>query len=357
MYAALSTPLLAGLFLVCVAAIWMAGTRLSDATDVLSVRLGLGEALGGMLLLAIATNLPEIAIVVSAAVAGHLEIATGNILGGIAIQTVVLVVLDVAGDRGRNPLTYRVANLGLVLEGVLVVAVLIVSIMASQLPVASSPWLTRLPPGEVLIVLLWILGLHLVSRSRSNLPWHAGGDAPGGQTRKGARHVAERDAKPTMSTRRAALVFGVASLVTLLAGVVLEGSGSAIAEQLGVSGVLFGATVLATATALPEISTGIAAIRLGDDQLAVSDIFGGNAFLPCLFLVASLISGQAVLTAAHDIDIYLAGLGILLTCIYLYGLILRPQKKLLRMGIDSFSVLLLYAAGMAGLVLIVLEAN
>ena len=73
---------------------WYAGIKLSDTTDVLATRLHLGEALGGLILLAIATNLPEIAITVSAALAGNLGIAIGNILGGIAIQTVVLVALD-----------------------------------------------------------------------------------------------------------------------------------------------------------------------------------------------------------------------------------------------------------------------
>ena len=53
-----------------------------------------------LILLAVATNLPEIAITASAALSHNLGIAIGNILGGIAIQTVVLVVLDVAIGRG-----------------------------------------------------------------------------------------------------------------------------------------------------------------------------------------------------------------------------------------------------------------
>lgn len=78
MFASLSLPVLLVLFVAAAAAVWVAGIRLSDTTDVLSRRLGLGEALGGLILLAIATNLPEIAITVSASLRGNTGIATGN---------------------------------------------------------------------------------------------------------------------------------------------------------------------------------------------------------------------------------------------------------------------------------------
>jgi cation:H+ antiporter len=95
-------------------------------------------------------------------------------------------------------------------------------------------------------------------------------------------------------------------------------------------------------------------VRLGDYQLAVSDIFGGNAFLPVLFLMASLLSGTAVLPQAHATDIYLTGLGILLTAVYLWGLIFRPKRRILRMGPDSLVVLMVYALGVVGLVAVAL---
>ena len=75
------------IFLAAAATVSFAGILLSSSTDALDVRLGLGEALGGAILLAVATNLPEIAITASAALAHDLGIAIGNILGGIAILT------------------------------------------------------------------------------------------------------------------------------------------------------------------------------------------------------------------------------------------------------------------------------
>jgi cation:H+ antiporter len=47
-------------------------------TDVLSVRFHLGEAFAGSILLAVTTNLPEVAITVSAALERNIGIATGT---------------------------------------------------------------------------------------------------------------------------------------------------------------------------------------------------------------------------------------------------------------------------------------
>jgi cation:H+ antiporter len=345
--ASLSLPELIGVFVAAAAAVWYAGIQLSDATDVLSTRLGLGEALGGLILLAVATNLPEIAITASASLSGSLGIAIGNILGGIAVQTVVLAVIDVIGLRGADALMYRAASLTLVLEATMVVAVLSVVVMGTQLPSAT---VLRVEPASLIIVGVWVAGLWLVGRARRGLPWHESGEAPDNQPKP--RGHSQQQAAKRLGTAKAAAVFTVAAAATLAGGIALERSGERIAGHIGMTGVVFGATILAAATALPELSTGLASARNGDAKLAMSDIFGGNAFLPVLFLVASLISGSAVLPLAQDTDIYLTALGALLTVVYVYGLIFRPRRMVLRMGLDSFTVLALYAVGIAGLVAI-----
>jgi cation:H+ antiporter len=346
----LPVPLLMLLFVVAAGAIWIAGIQLSNQTDVLATRLHLGSALGGLILLAIATNLPEIAIVASASLSGNPGVAVGNILGGIAIQTVVLVILDAVGVKGRRPLTYQAASLVLVLEAILVVAVLAVVVAGSQLPTNLIAF--HLAPAPVLITILWVAGLLLLNRAGKALPWVDSGEAPDNQSkpRGHSQAKAEQDATSKgTSTAKSAAIFGIAALVTLAAGVVLERSGEGIAGHVGLSGVLFGATVLAAATSLPELSTGLTSVRNEDYQLAVSDIFGGNAFLPVLFLLATMLSGKAVLPHANNTDIYLTALGMLLTVVYATGLVFRPQRRIARMGADSLAVLVLYVLGVAGL--------
>lgn len=329
-------------FLAAAGAIWVAGISLARQTDILAVRWNLGSAIGGVILLAVATNLPEIAIVASASEAGRVEVAIGNILGGIAIQTVVLVAVDCFGVRGERPLSYQAASLVLVLEAILVVVVLALVIIGTQLP--DSLIALRVTPVGVLITAAWVAGLLVVWRASRSLPWRLADDGP-----------AERPA-PTVqnsaSTGKAVLLFSIAAVATLIAGVCLERTGDVLADHLGLSGALFGATILAVATSLPELSTGIASAREGDSQLAVSDIFGGNAFLPVLFLMATLLSGQAVLPDAQPTDLYLTALGIVLTLVYAVGLILRPRRRIVGMGPDSLAVLALYALGVLGLFVI-----
>src|SRR6478672_4342221 len=171
--------LLLAVFVASAGVIWGAGILLSETTDALDSRLHLGSAFGGLIVLAVATNLPEVAITVSAALAGNVDVAVGNILGGIAIQTVVISVLDMFGKRAPDakPLTYRAASLTLVLEALVVVAVLTVVVAGSQLP--SNLLVARLTPDVILIALLWVVGLLLVQRAGRGLPWHQEGEAPG----------------------------------------------------------------------------------------------------------------------------------------------------------------------------------
>jgi cation:H+ antiporter len=196
------------------------------------------------------------------------------------------------------------------------------------------------------------VGLLLLRRAGQSLPWHESGQPPDGQEHPRGHSTARNEQQATKSgtsTAKSAIMFTVAAVVTLVAGVVLERSGDAIADDIGLSGVLFGATILAAATSLPELSSGLTSVRNGDYQLAVSDIFGGNAFLPVLFLAATVISGSAVLPQAERTDIYLTALAIVLTLIYAAGLLFRPKRRVARMGVDSLAVLVVYALGVAGL--------
>jgi cation:H+ antiporter len=341
------TPILLVAFAAAVAATWMAGLSLSRSTDALDDRLRLGEAVGGMVFLAIAGSLPELAITVSAAQAGNIGLASGNLIGGIATQTLVLVLCD-AAISGRRPLTFMVGSLIPVLEAFLVVLVVTATVAGGLLPESAS--IGRVSPASIAIVLLWVGGLAVLNRARNDLRWRAEApDSHPGRTRQRARHPSAQRPYGDRSTAAVVALFVIASVVTLVAGVVLADAGSVLADRAGINGLIFGATILAAVTALPEVSSGIAATRLGEYQLAMGDVFGGNAFQVCLFLIADLVAGRPVLPSQGAANSWIGELGLILTAVYGAGIIVRPRRRLGRLGPDSIIVLVLYAVGIAGL--------
>lgn len=335
----LATPLLLTLFVAAGAVIWWAGSLLASATDAIDAHFGWGEGMGGAVLLAVATNLPEVAIIVGGALTNDLSLAVGNILGGIAIQTVVLVLLDGPGLRNRLPLSSLVPTLTIALQGLVLIAILMLCIVGALSP--RSLVIARTTPAELAIVAAWIGGLWLTLHNQDRDAWRSAREA-----------VAE--ASPMVAPHRRPLgtvlaIFAAGAAATLVAGLVLGLAGEVLAGRWHVTGVVFGATFLAATTALPEVTTGLYAVKAGRYELAMSDVIAGNAFLPVLFLLGTLLSGRPLLPEAQGPDLYLTALGALLTAVYCIGVILRSERMVLGAGIDSLLVLALYAAGIGGL--------
>jgi cation:H+ antiporter len=338
------------IFAAAALATWVAGVRLASTTDFLDDHFGLGEALGGMILLSIVGSLPELAITVSAAASGDLGIAAGNLIGGVAMQTFVLVIADRC-MRGDRPLSAAAASLVPALEGLLVIGVVAVAILSAVLPESAN--VGRLGAGEIAIVAIWLLGMRVLSRvrDRPELALTVPGDNPGAptQTESGTTPAQRSTSSGSGSAAGAITVFAILAVVTLVAGVLLEQSGSALAADWGLNGVLFGATILAGATALPEISTGISGVRMQRYTLVYGDMFGGNAFQLTLFLIADLVAGQPVLPSESAPNAFIGGTGLVMTTVFVAGIILRPRRRHAGLGLDSWLVILVYGLGLWGL--------
>src|SRR5262245_11286651 len=169
------TPALLVVFVAAAGATWVAGLYLSRSTDVLDDRFGLGDAVGGMLLLGLAGSLPELAITCSAALSGHLALATGNLLGGIAMQTLVLVFLD-ATSRKPQPLTSLTRDAFPLLESMLVIVLVSLALMGGFLPETTA--IGPVSPASLAIVVFFLIGMLGLSRARSRQAWALAGPPP-----------------------------------------------------------------------------------------------------------------------------------------------------------------------------------
>src|SRR5262249_43560813 len=210
------TPLLLVVFGVGAAATWVAGVYLSRSTDALDDRLHFGEAVGGMVFLAVAGSLPELAITISAALAGNLGLASGNLTGGIATPTLVLLLCD-SVIRGERPPSFMVGSLIPVLEALLVVIGVTATVAGGLPPPADS--IGPVSPASVAIVVRWVAGLVVLNRVRKDPRWRAAAPEsnPGRPSRR-VRHPTATRPHVEKSTTRVVAVFVTASIVTLVAG-------------------------------------------------------------------------------------------------------------------------------------------
>ena len=318
--------------------VWAAGTRLANYADQIARRTSLSDALAGLVLLAFATSLPEVATTLTASLGGNPQLATSNLLGGVALQTALLAVVDAVAVRGA--LTYFTPNPVLLMQAVVLVLLLATAITVVAVGDAYSVW--SVGAGATSLFLIYLLGLVAIHRFEQRKAWKAI-DPP-----ELPKVSAERRMRyDTKSDRTIYVSFGLASVAILLAGWAVTEASDAIAEQTGLGATFVGATLLAITTSLPELSTTLEAARLGAYRMAVSNIFGSNAMCLAMFFIADIGYRQGVILRQADSSaLFAAGLGIVLTCVYLWGLLERDDRSVARVGWDSAAVLGLYAGGL-----------
>ncbi|MGI5837000.1 MAG: sodium:calcium antiporter [Chloroflexota bacterium] len=321
-------------FLFAAAIIWAAGSRLAIYADIIADRSGLGQALVGLVLLAGTTSLPEIGRTISAATIGNSALVVDSLFGGIVLQTAILALADMA--VAQQVLTFFAPSSVLLLEGAVVVLLLGLALSG----IASGELFSVFEVGawSILLLAAYVLAIYLLQchEGRGWVPI----EVPEQLKREEEEKPGEHRLKSSLEI---GLRFAASSTVIFLAGMTLAQVGDVLAVQTGLGASIVGATLLAFASALPEMSTTIAAVRLGAYSMAISNIFGTNALLVALVFVGDLFYRQGpILESVGRSSLFAASMGIVTTSVLLVGLIERRNKTYFGMGLDSIAVLILY---------------
>lgn len=320
----ISLPFQIIIFLVSGLAIWYFCNKLSDVVEYVDAAFGLGDAFGGTLILSVITNLPEIAIAVSGAIQRNYDLVAGNLLGGIALQTMLLIIFDFA-NKSPHPLSTLISSKAGIFQGISLLIILSLCFIAGIYKETTTPLGAGISVWLVLIV--WVSSLFYLKKIQ----------------KKSHSKVVPFNTKYTKKTSLWWLA-GI-SVIVLFFGVLLERSSDAIANHFHLSGMFFGATFLAFVTSLPEISSGLEFLKNKDYEPIISDIFGGNGFLPVLFLPASIIANQNIITNVGYSNNFLALLSILLASIFILGMWRKTTKKYEKLGWDNWLMLLIGILG------------
>ncbi len=301
---------------------WSADHFVGGASAV-ARRLGMSPLLVGMLVIGFGTSAPELVVSGFAAAGGNPELAIGNAFGS------------------------NVANIGLILGITAVVMPILVhrGVLKRELPflivVTIVAWLL-LADGTLsrldAAVLFGTLVLQIV--------W---------SILEGRRNAADQLAQevagePTMGPARAwtSLVAGLVLLV--LSSQLLVWGAVEVAEMLGWSDLVIGLTVVAIGTSAPELASALAAVRKGENDLALGNVIGSNLFNTLGVLgVAGLIAPATVSPEVVTRDVPFAlGLTVLLVVFALWprsrGTISRREGGLLFVLWVAYTVYLLLTA-------------
>lgn len=118
--------------------------------------------------------------------------------------------------------------------------------------------------------------------------------------------------------------------VILLASNFLAKSADVIALRTGLGRSFIGVVLLATATSLPELGTGVSAITLVDaPDLAVGDAFGSNLFNLFIIAVLDLFwrnSGSPILNSVSTTSVFVGILGILVISVTIIAINFHEQQ-------------------------------
>ncbi len=334
--------------ILCGAIICLVGARLTRLADVISDMLNLGKAWVGLLLLASITSLPELVTGATSVLLSQPDLAFGNIFGSCMFNVAIIVILDgllrsgTVLDRASQAHSLS-SSMGIVL---MVLAALGMALV-HQAAEGSTPLAAQLIEAGwcVALAVAYVACMRLSFRFERQLQI-TNPQAPSETANLNDRRVYVKFAGLAL------VLIGVTMWLTKTADVLQDHPIQVLGGRtLGATFV--GVFFLAAATSLPEIVTSVTAVRIGQVDLALGNIFGSNMFnvfvIPFLKLF-SLFKGDALLMApdrfAMQSHMLAALFAILITAVAVAGLVYRTRRRLFHFGFDSVLIAVLYCTGM-----------
>jgi len=315
-------------FAALAAVIVVAGMFLTRFADQLGRITGLGSSMSGLILLAIATSLPELAIGCNAALIPAPDLAVGDLLGSSLFNLLILATIDLLyRNSGRMFSRTAAAHSLSAVAGILLTAVVLLFLLI------DVPWpFPRVGAGSLSVIVVYLLALRLIYNDQQ----------------VGAREAALLEQAPATpgTWKRPAIGFGCAAAVVFVAARAMTYAADELAVETGLGGTLVGTVFVALATSLPEVSTTYASVRIGAPDMAVGNILGSNAFNMAILFGVDLFYDGHLLAVASQTHALTATAVIIVTAVATMGLLNRAEKRLWVIEPDAVLVILLIVASL-----------
>ncbi|WP_077622998.1 sodium:calcium antiporter [Sediminibacillus massiliensis] len=303
----------------------IAANRLSAYADIISRETKIGGMTAGMVLLAIATSLPELTASISASVIGNAEIVVGNGLGSILFNMFALFVLDL--HFRRKKLFLHVDNSH---KNTGVISLLLCAMAAVFLWWDVQGEIFRFSWLSIVMILTYFIGTWLISKQ---------------QKKEAESEEVNTEAKRQKSVKPTVLWFLFFSAVIFVSGSALSITGDQIAQATGISATAVGSILIALTTSLPDGVSVYTALKLGNVNLAVGAILGSNMFNVFVIPLSDFfyVNGS-IWAAAGDQNIMIAIAGFVLTVIVMIVLMRCKARNTFYYILPSLTAVISYIA-------------
>lgn len=316
-------------FLTCLITIGFAGYYLSRYGDIIAEKTGMSASWVGLILLATATSLPELATGISAvSLANAPNIAVGNALGSTVFNLGFLVILDALYQRET---LYSRAAQGHILSaslGALMIAFAGFSLLLDHAGI--SPALGHVGLYAPFFVLVYFVAIRAVHRyERRTLD---------------AYTEASTERYPQVTLRQAIAGYAMAAMAVVAAGSWLPFVAKDIAELMGWGQSFVGTLLVAAVTSAPEIVVTISALRIGALDMAIANLLDSNLFNIIYLAVDDLFYTKGPLLASVDAGHAMTAFtAVMMSALVIVGIIFRPQHRaVLKLTWISLGLFLLY---------------
>jgi cation:H+ antiporter len=247
----------AGLALLTVAA-----DHLVLGSSRIAARMRVAPVVVGVVVIGLGTSAPEFLVSGVAAARGDMGIAIGNIVGSNILNLTLIL--------GIAALIATVHVESSVIRREVRLSVFAVTVFAAVGAVGLSAW-----TGALLAVLCVAAMWLLIGWARRSRDTEVAAEAVEFTQTPAAIDV-PGDRPQSVAVESLRSVLGLAGV---LAGAqLLVANASSIAERVGVPQIVIGFTLVALGTSLPELVTSVMAMRRGEDELVVGNLFGSNLF-------------------------------------------------------------------------------
>jgi cation:H+ antiporter len=321
-----SPLVLIGLAVVGSLAAWKGGEWLVDATDSLGDYYGIPSIIQGAVIAAIGSSFPEFVSTILAAARGQFELGVGAVVGSAVFNILMIPALSALAGGGTlasdRDLVYKEAQFYLLSLSVLL---LTFAIAALYRPINGSGG--AVVGGQVTPVLvvpaLGLYGLYVF------VQWADAADYP-----RPAIHTAH-------PIREWAVLLGSLAVITVGAEALVR-SAVGFGELFGTPAFLWGLTVVAAGTSVPDTFVSITAARRGDAALSLANVMGSNVFALLVALPAGVLAAGSVRIVFADAVFML---GYLVVASIAFFVIIRTDMELSRR--EAYLMIVLYVGFVA----------